>query len=68
MRVRCRRFPPIEKDMRLVLAHCGSLFLDPGALAEVFRHLTSLETLHLLPELSPCALLEAVSKPAALVA
>lgn len=34
-RVRCRRFPPIEKDMRMVLAHCGSLLLDPDALQEV---------------------------------
>lgn len=34
MRVRCKRFPPIEKDMKMVLAHCGSLFLDPRSLAE----------------------------------
>ncbi len=34
-RVRSRRFPPIEKDMRMVLAHCGSLLLDPAALQEV---------------------------------
>ena len=35
MRVRSRRFPSIEKDMKMVLAHCGSLFLDPAALAKV---------------------------------
>jgi hypothetical protein len=34
-RVRSRRFPPIESDMRMVLAHCGSLLLDPAALQEV---------------------------------
>lgn len=34
MRVRCKRFPPIEKDMKMILAHCGSLFLDPRSLAE----------------------------------
>lgn len=35
MRVKSRRFPTIEKDLKMVLAHCGSLFLDPAALAEV---------------------------------
>ena len=34
-RVKCGRFPPIEKDMRMVAAHCGSLFLDPASLAQV---------------------------------
>jgi hypothetical protein len=34
-RVRCKRFPSIEKDMKMVLAHCGSLFLDPAALCQV---------------------------------
>lgn len=34
-RVKCGRFPPIEKDMRMVAAHCGSLFLDPTALTQV---------------------------------
>lgn len=37
-RVKSRRFPPIEKDMRMVLAHCGSLLLDPAALQEVSSH------------------------------
>ena len=35
MRLRCKRFPPIEKDMKMVLTHCGSLFLDPAVLTEV---------------------------------
>ena len=35
MRCKSRRFPTIEKDMKMVLAHCGSLFLDPAALTEV---------------------------------
>jgi type III protein arginine methyltransferase len=34
-RVKCGRFPPIEKDMKMVAAHCGSLFLDPAALSQV---------------------------------
>ena len=34
-RVRSRRFPPIEGDVRMALAHCGSLLLDPAALQEV---------------------------------
>jgi len=63
MRVRCRRFPPIEKEMRTVLAHCGSLFLDPEALAAAFRHLVTLERLQLTEELSPLASAEAVAKP-----
>jgi hypothetical protein len=36
MRVKSRRFPSIEKDMKMVLAHCGSLFLDPASLWQVF--------------------------------
>ncbi len=35
MRVKSRRFPTIEKDMKMVLAHCGSLFLDPASLMQV---------------------------------
>jgi protein arginine N-methyltransferase 7 len=64
MRVRCRRFPPIEKDMKMVLAHCGSLFLDPASLSEVFHELVTLEALHLNPEFSPAASVEAISKRA----
>ena len=62
MRVRCRRFPPIEKDLKLVLAHCGSLFLDPASLAEVFHELVVLEALHMNPEFSPAATVEAITK------
>ena len=35
MRVKNKRFPTIEKDMKMVLAHCGSLFLDPASLMQV---------------------------------
>lgn len=35
MRVKSGRFPTIEKDLKMLLAHSGSLFLDPAALAEV---------------------------------
>ena len=27
MRLKGKRFPPIEKDMKMILAHCGNLFL-----------------------------------------
>jgi len=33
-RVKSRRFPTIEKDMKMVLAHCGSLFLHPASLMQ----------------------------------
>lgn len=36
MRVKSKRFPSIEKDMKMVLAHCGSLFLDPASLCQVY--------------------------------
>ena len=39
-RVKCKRFPSIEKDMKMVLAHCGSLFLDPAALCQVSMKLS----------------------------
>ena len=38
MRVKSGRFPSIEKDMKMVLAHCGSLFLDPASLWQVRCH------------------------------
>ena len=62
MRVRCKRFPPIEKDMKMVLAHCGSLFLDPAALADTYREMVVLEALHMRPECSPVATVEAIWK------
>lgn len=27
MRCKCMRFPPIEEDFKVMLRHCGSLFL-----------------------------------------
>ena len=35
MRAGSGRFPSIEKDMQMVLAHCGSLFLDSAQLMKV---------------------------------
>ncbi|KAL4451864.1 hypothetical protein ABPG75_007526 [Micractinium tetrahymenae] len=61
-RVKSRRFPPIEKDMAMVLAHCGSLLLDPAAVQEVAHELIVLERMHLYPEFSPAASLEALTK------
>ena len=62
MRVRCGRFPPIEKDFRMILAHCGSLFLDPEALGDVFRDLVVLESLHVQPDFSRFASVDAIAK------
>jgi type III protein arginine methyltransferase len=62
MRCRSGRFPSIEKDMKMVLAHCGSLFLDPGALQEVYHEMVVLERLHRAPEFSPGASVEALTK------
>lgn len=61
-RCRSRRFPPIEGDVKMVLAHCGSLFLDPGALQDAGHELVVLEKLHVSPEFSPGASLEALTK------
>ena len=36
--------------MRMILAHCGSLFLDPEALTDVYHRLVALELLHGAPE------------------
>ena len=63
MRLRSKRFAPIEKDMRMILAHCGSLFLDPEALTDVYHRLVALELLHGAPEFSPGASMEALTKP-----
>ena len=35
LRTRSQRFSSIEKDMQMLVAHCGSLFLDPATLAQV---------------------------------
>lgn len=63
---RCKsgRFPPIYKDVAMVLAHCGSLFLDPAALEEAGHELVVLEKLHRGGEFSPGASLEALTRPA----
>ncbi|GHP04547.1 hypothetical protein PPROV_000330100 [Pycnococcus provasolii] len=62
MRLRCKRFPPIEKDMKMMLAHAGSLFLDPAVLAEVYHEFVCLELVHGTPEFSPGASLEAMTR------
>lgn len=46
----------------MVLAHCGSLFLDPEALADVFRDLVTLEALHVQPDFSRYATVDAIAK------
>eukprot|EP00887_Chlorella_sp_A99_P001822 scaffold19.g1822.t1 len=62
MRCKSKRFPSIEKDMAMVLAHAGSLFLDPAALQEVYHQLVVLERIHTIPEFSPGASLEALTR------
>lgn len=62
MRCRSKRFPPIEKDVNMVLAHCGSLFLDTAAVQEAGHELVVLEKIHTDPEFSPGASLEALTK------
>ena len=61
-RCRSKRFPSIEKDVNMVLAHCGSLFLDAAAVQEAGHALVVLEKLHANPEFSPGASLEALTK------
>ena len=43
MRLKSKRFPPIEKDMKMMLANCGNLFLDPEVISEVYREFADLE-------------------------
>jgi type III protein arginine methyltransferase len=62
MRCRSKRFPSVEKDVALVLAHSGSLHLDVAALQEAGHELVVLERLHSDPEFSPGASLQAITK------
>ena len=62
MRLRCKRFAPIEKDMKMIVAHCGSLFLDPQSLTDVYHYLVMLEVFFDWEEHSPGATLESMSK------
>jgi protein arginine N-methyltransferase 7 len=61
-RARSGRFPPIARDVRMVLAHCGSLFLDPAAVAEAGAELSVLERLHARAEFSAGASPEALTR------
>ena len=62
MRLKSRRFPPIEKEMRMILAHCGNLFLDPEVIAEITHWFACLELVHGQQDFSPGASIEAMSK------
>lgn len=62
MRLKCKRFPPIEKDMKMILAHCGSLYLDPAVLCEIYHNFVVLELVHGQPEFCPGASMEAMTK------
>ena len=48
----------------MLLAHCGSLFLDPKSLQETAHHLATVEMLQKGPELSVAAAVDAVTRPA----
>ena len=63
MRLKSKRFPPIEKDMKMMLANCGNLFLDPAVITEVYHQFVVLEMIHGCPEFCPGASLEAITKP-----
>ncbi|KAI8104703.1 hypothetical protein M9434_003256 [Picochlorum sp. BPE23] len=60
MRCKSNRFPSIEKDITMVLAHCGSLFLNPETVQEAGQELVVLEKIHGGTEFSPGASLEAI--------
>jgi protein arginine N-methyltransferase 7 len=62
MRLRSKRFPPIEKEMKMILAHCGNLFLDPATISEMYHHFACLELVHGEVEFSPGASMEALTK------
>lgn len=62
MRCRSGRFPSIEKDINMVLAHCGSLFLDPESVSEAGHELVAMERMASLPmDISPGAIFEAIA-------
>ena len=60
MRCKSNRFPSIDKDITMVLAHCGSLFLNPETVQEAGQELVVLEKIHGGTEFSPGASLEAI--------
>ena len=62
MRLKSRRFPPIEKEMKMILAHRGNLFLDPEVIAEITHWFACLELVHGQQDFSPGASIEAMSK------
>ncbi len=63
MRLKSKRFPPIEKEMKMILAHCGNLFLDPAVISEVYHHFACMELVYGQQEFSPGASMEALTKP-----
>ena len=63
MRLKSKRFPPIEKEMRMILAHSGNLFLDPAVISEVYHLFACMELVYGQQEWSPGASMEALTKP-----
>jgi protein arginine N-methyltransferase 7 len=62
MRLRCKRFAPIEKDMKMILAHCGALFLEPQSVTDVYHYLVMLEVFFDWEEFSPGVTVESLTK------
>ena len=62
MRLRCKRFPPIEKDLKMVLAQCGSLYLEPGVLQKIYHEFCVMELIHGNQEYCPGASMEAMTR------
>ena len=48
--------------MKMMLANCGNLFLDPAVVTEVYHEFVVLEMIHGQPEFCPGASLEAITK------
>ncbi|KAG1676742.1 hypothetical protein FOA52_005031 [Chlamydomonas sp. UWO 241] len=59
-RLPCGRFPSVSEDVKVMAAHCGALYLDPGVLGEVATRLCLLEDLYSQPQKLPSVLPEHV--------
>ena len=63
MRLKCKRFPPIEKDLKIALAQCGALFLEPGILQTIYHEFCVMELIHGSQEYGPGTSMEAMTAP-----
>ena len=54
---------PMTEEMRMMMAHCGNLFLDPATIAETTHRFACLELVHDQQAFSAGATMEALTKP-----